>query len=174
MADKEALKRGEGGCGASAILLVIFCLLVAGAGGGGFCLDPRSGGPLIGVGVPRGAPRSVLQKHSIKTKQTRTNAKQTLLGIEFVGSNSRGRNQKNCKQHGKTKKKQKTAEKSKHHRRMFFAFFDFFARGEDLSRKGPLNQHRLKHQKNNRKTKNHRICMVRDRMGLPLGWDRGL
>ena len=41
---------------------------VAGAGGGGFFLDPRRGGPLIGVGVPRGALRSVLQEHSTKQK----------------------------------------------------------------------------------------------------------
>ena len=146
-----------------------------GLGGGGFCLDPRRGGPLIGVGVPRGALRSVLQKHSIKTKQTRANAKQTLLGIEFVGSTSHGRNPKNCKQHRKTNKKQKMPKIQDIAGWCFLHFLIFFAGGEDFSRKGPLHQHVLKHQKNNKKTKKtHRICMVRDRMGLPLGWGRGL
>ena len=61
------------------------------------------------------------------------NGKQTLLGLEFVGSNSRGRNPQNSEQNRKTSKKIKELMKKSKPHRLFFLHFLIFSREERIS-----------------------------------------
>ena len=109
---------------------------------------PQSGVPYYGIfGLSKKWVLTPMHKDSVPAvrlttkKSSMAYQKRTEKWVlEFVVSNSHGRNPQNCKRNRKINKKiKKLMKKPNLTSWCFCMFFYFFARGEDLSRNGPLH-----------------------------------